>query len=305
MEQAPKPIIAAIHGHALGGGLELSIGCHYRITTAEAKLGQPEVKIGLTPGAGGTQRLPRLVGMKLALDMIVDGDPIDAKTALDQGLINAIIEGDLRAGALAFAEHVLSDGAKLPRVRDLPPPTLPSATFFSEARAATAKRKPAASPRRKDSCIDAVEAALLPTVDDGLKREAELFAVAVQSEQSRALRHLFFAERDAAKVPGLAADTPVREIKKVGIIGGGTMGNAITILCIDAGFPVTLVEADKIALDRALANLRAHYDALAERGRIRTDELVKRLARVTGTMLLSDLGDCDLIIERRWSRICR
>jgi 3-hydroxyacyl-CoA dehydrogenase len=294
MEQAPKPIIAAIHGHALGGGLELSMGCHYRITTPEAKLGQPEVKIGLTPGAGGTQRLPRLVGMKLALDMIVDGDPIDAKTALDKGLIDTIIEGDLRTGALAFAEHILSDGAKLPRVRDLPPPTLPSATFFSDARAATAVRKPGIT--APQSCIDAVEAALLP-IDDGLKREAELFATAVQSEQSRALRHLFFAERDAAKVPGLAADTPVREIKKVGIIGGGTMGNAITVLCIDAGFPVTLVEADKISLDRALANLRAHYDALAERGRIRTDEIVKRLARVSGTMLLSDLADCDLIIE--------
>src|SRR6185437_6522519 len=293
MEHSPKPIIAAIHGHALGGGLELAMGCHYRVATPEAKLGQPEVKIGITPGAGGTQRLPRLVGLELALDMIVGGDPIDAKTALERGLINEIIEGDLRAGALAFAEGT-SEKRPLPRVRDLPPPPLPDANFFAAARADTAKRKPGLN--APQACIDAVEASLLP-IDEGLRREQEIFAGAVVSEQARALRYLFFAEREAAKVPGLAADTPVKNIGSVGVIGGGTMGSAIAICCADAGLAVTLVEADKMALDRALAGIEAHYQGAVKRGRLKRDDTDKRLARLRGSMLLSDLGGVDLIIE--------
>ncbi|HLI20427.1 MAG TPA: 3-hydroxyacyl-CoA dehydrogenase NAD-binding domain-containing protein, partial [Stellaceae bacterium] len=294
MEQSPKPIIAAIHGHALGGGLELAMGCHYRVTTPEAKMGQPEVKIGITPGAGGTQRLPRLVGLKLALEMIVGGDPIDAKTALERGLIDAIVEGDLRSGALAFAEQAIGKTGPLPRVRDRPPPTVPDPHFFAAARADLAKRKPGiAAPQ---ACIDALEASLLP-IDEGLKREAEIFAGTVFSEQARALRYLFFAERDAAKVQGLAPDTPAREIRAVGVIGGGTMGSAITICCVDAGLPVTLVEADKPALDRAQANLRAHYEAAVKRGRLSAEEKDKRLARIKSGMLLSDLAAADLIIE--------
>ena len=294
IEGSPKPIIAAIHGHALGGGLELAMGCHYRVTTPEARLGQPEVKIGITPGAGGTQRLPRLVGLPLALEMIVGGDPIDAKTALERGLIDRIVAGDLRSGALSFAEGIIGKTGPLPRVRDLPPPALPEANFFAAARADLAKRKPGIE--APQACVDAVEASLLP-IDDGLKREAEIFAGTVFSEQARALRYLFFAERDAAKVPGLAADTPVRDIRAVGVIGGGTMGSAIAICCADAGLAVTMVEADKLALDRALARLRAHYAAAVKRGRLKNDEMERRLARVSGTMLLSDLGGADLIIE--------
>ena len=293
MEQSPKPIVAAIHGHALGGGLELAMGCHYRVTTPDTKLGQPEVKIGITPGAGGTQRLPRLVGLKLALEMIIAGDPIDAKTALEHGLIDEIIAGDLRSGALAFAERV-SGQRPLPRVRDLPPPALPDANFFAKARADTAKRKPGlAAPQ---ACIDALEAALLP-IDQGLRREQEIFGGTVFSDQARALRYLFFAERDAAKVPGLAADTPVKAIASVGVIGGGTMGSAIAICCADAGLPVTLVEADKLALDRALATIRAHYDGAVKRSRLTPGEMEQRLARLRGAMLLSDLRGADLIIE--------
>lgn len=293
MDQSPKPIVAAIHGHALGGGLELAMACHYRVTTPDTKLGQPEVKIGITPGAGGTQRLPRLVGLKLALDMIVGGDPIDAKTALEHGLIDKIIEGDLRAGALAFAERV-SEQRPLPRVRDLPPPALPDANFFAAARADTAKRKPGLN--APQACIDALEASLLP-IDEGLRREQEIFGGTVSSDQARALRYLFFAERDAAKVPGLDADTPVKTIASVGVIGGGTMGSAIAICCADAGLPVTLVEADKLALDRALANIRAHYDGAVKRSRLKPDEMEKRLACLRGAMLLSDLRAADLIIE--------
>jgi 3-hydroxyacyl-CoA dehydrogenase len=293
MEQSPKPIVAAIHGHALGGGLELAMGAHYRVSTPDAKLGQPEVKIGITPGAGGTQRLPRLVGLKLALDMIVGGDPIDAKAALEHGLINEIIDGDLRAGAIAFAER-LSDKRPLPRVRDLPPPILPEPNFFAAARADTVKRKPGLN--APQACVDAIEASLLP-IDEGLRREQEIFAGTVFSDQARALRYLFFAERDAAKVPGVAGDTPVKTIANVGVIGGGTMGSAIAICCLDGGLPVTLVEADKIALDRALATIRAHYDGAVKRGRLKPDEMEKRLARLTGAMLLSNLRTADLIIE--------
>jgi 3-hydroxyacyl-CoA dehydrogenase len=293
MEQSSKPIIAAIHGHALGGGLELAMGCHYRVTTPEAKLGQPEVKIGITPGAGGTQRLPRLVGLKLALDMIVGGDPIDAKLALEKGLINEIVTGDLRTGALAFAERV-SDKRPLPRVRDLPPPTLPDANFFATARADTAKRKSGLNAPL--ACVDAVEASLLP-IEDGLRREQEIFGGTIFSDQARALRYVFFAERDAGKVPGLDTDTPVKNIARVGVIGGGTMGSAIAICCIDAGLLVTLVEADKLALDRTIATMRAHYESLASRGRLNADEMEKRLARLTGSMLLGDLRPADLIIE--------
>src|SRR6185503_15601966 len=225
----------------------------------DAKLGQPEVKIGITPGAGGTQRLPRLAGLKLALDMIVGGDPIDAKTALDHGLIDEIVKGELRTSALAFAER-MSDKRPLPRVRDLPPPILPDANFFAHARAETAKRKPGlAAPQ---ACIDALEAALL-SIDDGLRREQEIFGGTVFSDQARALRYLFFAEREAAKVPGLTADTPVKNIASVGM-----MGSAIAICCTDAGLPVTLVEADKLTLDRSIATIRTHYDGAVKRGRL-------------------------------------
>ncbi|HEX4194775.1 MAG TPA: 3-hydroxyacyl-CoA dehydrogenase NAD-binding domain-containing protein, partial [Stellaceae bacterium] len=226
-------------------------------------------------------------------DMIVGGDPIDAKRALDQGLINEIVTGDLRAGALAFAERV-SDKRPLPRVRDLPPPTLPAADFFATARGDAAKRKPGLNAPL--ACIDALEASLLP-IDEGLRREQEIFAGTVFSDQARALRYIFFAERDAAKVPGLDADTPVKNIASVGIIGGGTMGSAIALCCLDAGLPVTLVEADKLALDRTRATMRAHYEGLVKRGRLKPDEIEKRLARFTGAMLLGDLRAADLIIE--------
>ncbi|HEX3970918.1 MAG TPA: 3-hydroxyacyl-CoA dehydrogenase NAD-binding domain-containing protein [Stellaceae bacterium] len=293
MEQSPKPIVAAIHGHALGGGLELAMGCHYRVATPDAKLGQPEVKIGITPGAGGAQRLPRLVGLKLALDMIVGGDPIDAKRALDQGLINEIVTGDLRAGALAFAERV-GDKRPLPRVRDLPPPALPTADFFAASRTDTAKRKPGLNAPL--ACIDTLEASLLP-IDEGLRREQAIFGGTVFSDQARALRYIFFAERDAAKVPGLDADTPLKTIASVGVIGGGTMGSAIALCCLDAGLPVILVEADKLTLDRTLATMRTHYDGLVKRGRLKPEEIEKRLGRLRGSMLLGDLRAADLIIE--------
>jgi 3-hydroxyacyl-CoA dehydrogenase len=293
MEQARKPVIAAIHGHALGGGLELAMGCHYRVATAEARLGQPEVKIGLIPGAGGTQRLPRLVGLPLALEMIVGGDPISAQTALAKGLIDAVIEGELKAGAIAFAERLLRERRPLKRVRDLPAPTLPDPDFFARARADLEKRKSALT--APQSCIAALEAALLP-FDDGLAREATLFADAVASHQSKALRHLFFAERDTAKTPHISADAPVREIRAVAVVGGGTMGSAIAVCCADAGYPVTIIEADDKALERSRATLQRHYEGAAKRGTAAA-EIEKRLGRIKGSIAIGDAAGADLVIE--------
>ena len=293
MERGNKPIIAAIHGHALGGGLELSMGCHYRVATKEARMGQPEVKLGLTPGAGGTQRLPRLVGLPLALDMIVGGDPIAAPLALERGLIDSIIEGELRAGAVAFADNLVRDKAPLKRVRDLPPPALPDPEFFVRARADLTKRRPHL--HAHDSCVAAVEASLLP-FDEGFAREAEIFAATVASEQSKALRYQFFAERDATKVSYLPADTPAREIKQVAVIGGGTMGSAIAICCADAGYGVTLVEADPAALARARATLRKHYDGAIARG-LKSDEAERRLTRIVGTTAIDAVSTADLVVE--------
>ena len=293
MERANKPIVAAIHGHALGGGLELSMGCHYRVTTKDARMGQPEVKLGLTPGAGGTQRLPRLVGLPLALEMIVGGDPIAAPLALERGLIDSIIEGELRAGAIAFAENLLQEKAPLKRVRDLPPPSLPDPDFFVQARAGLAKRRPHL--QAHDSCVAAVEASLLP-FDEGLAREAEIFAATVASDQSKALRYQFFAERDTAKVSSLPVDAKPREIRQIAVIGGGTMGSAIAICGADAGYGVTLIEADPAALARARAALRKHYDTEVERG-LKADEADKRLGRIVGSTALDTVVTADLVIE--------
>ena len=293
MEESRIPIVAGIHGHALGGGLELAMGCHYRVATPEARLGQPEVKIGLIPGAGGTQRLPRLLGLPLALEMIAGGDAIDAKTARKAGLIDAIIEGELRAGAIAFIEQVLRERQPLRRVRDLAPPPPPEPDFFARARADLAKRKAALeAPRRS---IDALEAALRP-FDEGLAREAAIFAETVTSRQSKALRHLFFAERDCAKSAAIPAGTPTQAIARVAVIGGGTMGSAITICCADAGLPVTLVEADDAALERTRAALRRHYEASAKRG-LAAAEIERRLSSIAGKTALEEAAAADLVIE--------
>jgi len=293
MEASAVPVIAAIHGHALGGGLELAMGSHYRVATQEARLGQPEVKIGLIPGAGGTQRLPRLVGLPLALEMIAGGDPIGAKAALEAGLIDAIIAGELRAGAIAFAEKILREGRALTRVRDRAPPAPPDADFFSRARADLARRKPALeAPRR---AIDALEAALLP-FDEGLAREAAIFAETVTSSQSKALRHLFFAERDGARSAAIPAGTPARAVERVAVIGGGTMGSAIAICCADAGLSVTLIESDGAALGRAQAALRRHYEASARRG-LAAAEIERRLSAIAGTTALEEARAADLVIE--------
>jgi 3-hydroxyacyl-CoA dehydrogenase len=294
MENSKKPIICAIHGHALGGGLELAMGCHYRLATPEVKLGQPEVKIGITPGAGGTQRLPRLVGLTLALDMIVGGDPIPAQKALERGLLDMIVESDLRQAAIDFAARAVREKMPLNRVRDLPPPIRPEREFFTKARAALEQHSPALTAPK--ACIDAIEASLLP-IDEGLQREAAIFAGTIVSEQARALRYIFFAERDAGKVPDLPADTPTIDIKKVGVVGGGTTGNAITISFADAGYAVTLVETDALILNGVQTSVRQHYEAAGKRSNLAAEEIERRIACIRLTASMADLGDADIVVE--------
>jgi 3-hydroxyacyl-CoA dehydrogenase len=294
IEAAYKPVIAAIQGFALGGGLELAMGCHWRIATPDARLGQPEVKLGILPGAGGTQRLPRLVGVPVALDMIVGGDPIPAKDAHEKGLIDEIATGDLRRAAVALARRVVRDKAPLPRVRDLPIPALDPA-FFDDYRASLAKRRRGVTAPL--ACIEAVEAAATLPFDDGLAKEAGIFVALMQSDQAKAQRYFFFAEREAAKIPDLAADLPVQGIKSAAVVGAGTMGGGIAMCFANAGIPVTVIDASREALDRGLATVRRNYEGSARRGGMDTGDVEKRMALITGAIGYDAAAQADLVIE--------
>jgi 3-hydroxyacyl-CoA dehydrogenase len=294
-DNAAKPIVAAIHGTALGGGLELAMGCNYRVAVATARLGLPEIKLGLIPGAGGTQRLPRLLGPEAALTMILSGDPIPAAKAKENGLIDAIIDGDLEAGAIAFAESV-APTRPLPRIRDRED-RLRGAdrALFPAKRAELAKTaKHLAAPER---AVAAVEMALDLPFDEGLKREREMFLALMETPQSKAARHLFFADREAARVPGIPAETPTRAVKSAAVLGAGTMGGGIAICFANAGIPVTILETDQAALDRGLAGIRKNYDSLVERGRMKPAERDARLARIAGTLKYEDLAQADAVVE--------
>ena len=283
-----KPTVAAIHGTAFGGGLELSLACQYRVAAPDAKLALPEVKIGLLPGAGGTQRLPRVVGVKEALDMIVSGEPVGARHAKDAGLVDEVIEGDLLEGAKRFAST-----AK-PRAH----PTAPvkgDASVFELARgeAARAKRGQAAPLE----CIACVEASTRLPLEEGLKFERERFEKLMMGEQSKALRHVFFAERDAPKVRELAADMKPRRVDRVAVIGAGTMGSGISMSFANAGIPVTMVEMKEEALERGLKNIRKNYAASLAKGRLTQIAMDTRLELIRGTLDLNEVGAADLIVE--------
>ena len=294
MEAAKKPVIAAIQGFALGGGLELAMGCHYRIAAADTRVGQPEVKLGLLPGAGGTQRLPRLVGMKLAAEMIVGGDPIGAKEAHAHGLVDEIAAGDLRAAAVAMARRLVRDKAPLRRVRDLAVPPA-DAAFLGEYRGGIEKRRRGViAPLR---CIEAVEAAATLPFDEGLAKELGFFIELVNSDQAKAQRYFFFAEREAAKIPDLAADLPVASVKKAAIIGAGTMGGGIAMCFANAGIPVTLIDASAEALERGLATVRHNYEGSARRGGMDAGDVDKRMGLITGALSFDAAADADLVIE--------
>jgi len=296
IENSAKPVIAAIHGTALGGGLELALACQFRVGVADAKFGLPEVKLGILPGAGGTQRLPRVVGVPMALDMITSGDPIGAKQARETGLIDEIVTGDLRAGAIAFAERVLREKLPLRRVRDLNDKLgVADADLFKNYRSTLAKRKRGLE--APQACVDAVEAAVTLPFDQGLKRERELFTKLLGGDQSKAQRYFFFAEREANKIPDVPADTPVKPIRKAAVIGAGTMGGGIAMNFANVGIPVTVIEANQAALDRGLGIVRKNYEISASRGGMSAEDIDRRMALIKGSLSYDDIADADLVIE--------
>jgi len=275
LEGASKPVVAAIGGACMGGGLEVAMACHYRVAVKGAQISLPEVKLGLMPGAGGTQRLPRLIGAEAALNMIVSGETVASEKLAGTALFDAMIEADLLEGALVFARKV-AEARPLKRVRDIKL-HLPNAEgFFQFARntvRAAVKNLPAPL-----KCVDAVAAAVALPFEEGMRLERELFMQLMQSSESRALRHAFFSERAAAKIPDVPEDTPLRKIGKIAVIGAGTMGSGITANFLSAGIPVTLLEAKKEALDRGQAVIRGIYEASAKKGRLTAQQVGERMA---------------------------
>jgi 3-hydroxyacyl-CoA dehydrogenase len=297
LERASKPVVAAIHGTALGGGLETALACHYRVALASARFGLPEVTLGLIPGAGGTQRLPRVVGVEKALQMITSGSMIGAADALQTGLIDEIVDADLTERAVDFATRVAAT-RPLPRVRDRDDKLADARgkpEVFQEFRKSIARRSRGfVAP---GAAVSAVEAAVNLPFDEGIARERQLFAELVDSEQSKAQRYMFFAERNTAKIPGLDPRTSVIPIKRVAIIGAGTMGGGISMALANAGVPVTLVEQQQEFLDRGLAVVRKNYEATAARGGLSAEQVEERMARIQPTLDYTAIADADLVIE--------
>ncbi|SEJ80015.1 3-hydroxyacyl-CoA dehydrogenase [Pseudomonas linyingensis] len=290
-----KPLIAAIGGVALGGGLELALACSQRIASADARLGLPEVRLGLLPGAGGTQRLPRLIGVAAALQMMLDGQPVDARQARDMGLVDRLVEpgADLVAEACRFARELLAGPA--PARPKQGPLDEPSSDFFAAQEAQLTARKP--GQLAPQLVLATVRAASELPLAQGLAREQALFRQALESPQATALRHQFFAEREALKIPGIDATTPLRPIRKVAVIGAGTMGGGIAMNFVNAGIPVTLLEVKPEALDRGLAQIRKNYEISLKRGKLSPAQLEQRMALLAGTLDYADLADADLVIE--------
>ena len=293
-ESSDKLVIAAIHGTALGGGLEVALGCDYRVALESAKVGLPEVKLGLLPGAGGTQRLPRLVGAKAALDMIVGGNPVKAKDAYKVGIVDEVVGGDLLEGALAYARKLVAENAPLRKIRDLDVKKEEPDLFTNYEKSIARKQRGFKAPFH---CIKAVQAAVELPFEDGMKRERELFAELLVSPESRAQRHVFFAEREVAKVPGLPKDTAKRDVKSAAIIGAGTMGGGIAMNFANAGIPVKILEVKEDALERGIAVIRKNYENTAKKGRITQEQVEQRMALIQPTLSYDDLGDVDLVIE--------
>ena len=293
IEASTKPIVAAIHGTALGGGCEVALGCHYRVAVPSAKLGTPEVKLGLLPGAGGTQRLPRIAGVALALEMTAKGDPISAKKAQEAGLIDKIVgEDSLEADAIAFANEVKAK-RPIPRASERtvqPDPDAVAAFEKANGRRFRGFDAPAAN-------IACVVKATETSFVDGIAFERQEFMKLMMGNQSAAQRHIFFAERQAAKIDDVPADTVKRPIKRVGVIGAGTMGGGIAMNFLSAGIPVTIVEMAQEALDRGTGVIRKNYEATAAKGRMKPEQVEAAMGALTPTLDFDALGDCDLIIE--------
>ncbi len=299
IEALPKPVIAAIHGTALGGGLELAMACHYRVAADDSKMGLPEVQLGLLPGARGTQRLPRLIGAEAALGMMLSGKPIAAKKALDAGLIDKIVpQAELDAAAIEMATALMAKDAPLPRAsqdsdwteKDRADPQL-----FDRVREAHGRSfRGVIAP---DAILTCVKAAVELPFEQGVEVESSEFERLLASDQSRALIHVFYAMRETAKVPGIGKETPLVDIKSVGIIGAGTMGGGIAMCFANAGIPVKLVEVKQDALDRGLGVIRKNYENTAKKGRLTDDQVESLMDSITGTLSMEDLSDVDLVIE--------
>lgn len=298
IENSPKPVIAAIHGTALGGGLELALGAHFRVATKDAKLGLPEVKLGLLPGAGGTQRLPRAVGPELAVKMIVTGEFIGASDALKNGLIEEIIDGAPAVGGEAFARKVLAEKRPLRKLRDddskLAAAKADKSIFTNAAAAANKRNRGLEAPL---AAAEAVSHSLDMPFDDALKAERDLFVKLMNGDQSKAQRYAFFAEREAAKVAGVPEGTKGRKVEQVAIIGAGTMGGGIAMSFVNAGIPVTLIETGDEQLKRGLGIMQKNYEATAARGGIPADAPAKRMGLIKGVVGIENVKDADLIIE--------
>ncbi len=297
LEASGKPVVAALHSVCMGGGLELALGCHYRVAAPGTLVALPEVKIGLIPGAGGTQRLPRVLGVENALNMIVSGEPVKSELlamAPGQTLFQKIIEGDLLAGAVAFANEV-ADVRPLPLVRNLKVEHPNADAYLQFARntvGAMSRNFPAPL-----KCVEAVAASLKMKFDDGMRFERDTFIALMMTPECRALRHAFVAERATTKIADVPADTPLREIRKLAVIGAGTMGGGIAMNFLNAGLPVVLLEAKQEALDRGVATIRKNYEAQVKKGKLKQDKLDARLALLSTTLNYADLGDADMVIE--------
>ena len=296
MEASDKPVVAAIHGTALGGGCEVALGCHYRVAVPSAKLGLPEVKLGLIPGAAGTQRLPRIVGAQAALPMVAVGNPIPASKAKSIGLIDEIVgEGSLEADAIAFAKSKI--GQPVPRSSEgnANQDGVRNPDIFDEFRAKNGRKMRGFD--APNAAIEAVKAAGSMSYAEGVKKERELFTTLMSSTQSAAMRHYFFAERAANKIDDVPADTALIPVKKVGLIGAGTMGGGIAMNFLSAGIPVTMLEMKQDALDRGTGTMRKNYENTAERGRMTSEQVEGAMGILTPTLEYGDLADCDLVIE--------
>lgn len=295
IENAPKPVIAAIHGAALGGGFELTLVCHYRVAAADARVGLPEVNLGLLPGAGGTQRLPRIVGVEMALDIMTSGRMVGAAEALKLGLVDALAPPqELLAQAQAFALQIVANGAERPRIRDRDAP-IADVEVFADFRRTGARRFRGF--RAPESIVKTVEAAVSLPFDEGLAAEQTLFRELEASTESEAQRHYFFAERETSRVPDIDPKSPTLDIRTVGVIGAGTMGGGITMNFLNAGLPVTLVETTQEALSRGLDVIRRNYEGTARKGKMTQDDVERRMALVTPSLEMADLASADLIIE--------
>ncbi len=296
IENCSKPVVVAIHGNALGGGLEVAQACHYRVASSDAKVGQPEVNLGIIPGAGGTQRLPRLAGIAKAVEMCTVGKNVKASDAVEAGIIDKLIEGDLLAGAVAFAREVA--GKPAPKTRDrnekLGTPEANAPIFAAARDAARKKQRGLPAPL---AAIDAIEAATKMPFEKGCEEEARLFDKCLYSNESKALIHVFFAEREVAKIPDVPKDTPVIPVNSIAIVGAGTMGGGIAMVCANAGITVLLKDTDQAALDRGLANIKKNYATSVKRGRFTQEFVDERIRMIKPTLSYDDFAGADMVIE--------